>query len=207
MKKILSLTLVAVMLCTTLMLTSCDAVMEMLQQYIPGLDSGVRYTVTEAEWMAAINMENYTVVENSNVSLDGETTTLYKYTKDGYYSKSGSKEKFYAFEGDECYLLEKGENGMVGTYAGSAKINRLPTFWISGASLSEFTYDEANHAYVFSEEMEIMEGFTKKVAFEVRFENGVLVNLTVAIGDNFSKYTISDIGTTVVDIPKYTLGE
>lgn len=207
MKKILSLTLVAVMLCTTLMLTSCDAVMEMLKQYIPGLDSGVRYTVTEAEWMAAINMENYTVVENSNVSLDGETTTLYKYTKDGYYLKAGSKEKFYAFEGDECYLLEKGENGMVGKYAGSEKINRLPMFWISDASLSAFTYDEANHAYVFSEEMEIMEGFTKKVAFEVRFENGVLVNLTVAIGDNFSTYTISDVGTTVVDIPKYTIGE
>lgn len=207
MKKFLSLTLVAMMLLTTLMLTSCDAVMEMLKQYIPGLDSGVRYTVTEAEWMAAINMKNYTVVENSNVSLDGETTTLYKYTKDGYYSKAGSKEKFYAFEGDECYLLEEGENGMVGIYAGSAEINRIPTFWISDASLSDFTYDEANHAYVFSEEMEIMEGFTKKVAFEVRFENGVLVNFTVAIGDNFSTYTISDVGTTVVDIPKYTMGE
>jgi hypothetical protein len=45
--------------------------MEMLQQYIPGLDSGVRYTVTEAEWNAAFKMGNYTITSKNE---DGTQT-------------------------------------------------------------------------------------------------------------------------------------
>lgn len=201
MKKFLSITIVAVMLLSTLMLTSCDAVMEMLQQYIPGLAPEVRYTVTEAEWNAAANMENYTVKGLSDLS-----SGTYKFTKDGYYSNSDGQEKFYAFEGDTCYLLEKGANGMVATWAGSPKTHSIVKFWLSNLSLSELTYDEAKHAYVLSEEGEMLD-VAVKMELEVRFENGVLVNITIKINDNILDYAISDIGTTVVDIPEYTKEE
>lgn len=209
MKKFLSLTLVAMMLLTTLMLTSCDAVMEMLKQYIPGLDSGVRYTVTEAEWNAAFKMENYTA--ESKITSDGETSiSTYKFTKDGYYLKSDYVETFYVFKGETCYLLEEGANGMVATWAGSVESHNIIKQLISGEEFSDFKYDESKKAYVL-EENESMGEQTIYGTMELRFENGVLVNVTITLTMGSNKLVmenaISNVGTTVVDIPKYTMGE
>ena len=98
MKKLLSLALVAVMLCTTLMLTSCEAVMKLVQMYyIMDMESNIRYTVTEEEWNAAINLENYSTEYVTNITGE-EVRTLYKFTKDGYRLNSDDKEEFYIFQ-------------------------------------------------------------------------------------------------------------
>ena len=209
MKKFLSLTLVAVMLCTTLMLTSCDAVMELLQQYIPGLESDVRTTVTEAEWNAALNMENYTA--ESKITYDGETSiSTYKFTKDGYYLKSDYVENIYVFKGDACYLLQEDANGMVATWAGDVESHSIMKQFVAGAEFSDLKYDESKKAYIL-EENESMGEQTLYGIMELRFENGVLVNLTITIANGSDKlvmeYVISNVGTTVVNVPKYTMGE
>ena len=202
MKKFLSLTLVAMMLLSTLMLTSCDAVMEMLKQYIPGLDSGVRYTVTEAEWNAAFKMENYTVTSKNE---DG-TDSVYKFTKEGYISDTEFGNRTYAFKDGKCYLLEKSGNEWVADPRSESDARtHTPLYLFDGLSLSfsDFTYDEARKAYVCGEESE--------AEVVMAFENGVMVKLamTFIFGEKSitMEYVISDVGTTVVNIPKYRMGE
>ena len=199
MKKILSLTLVAMMLLSTLMLTSCDAVMELLQQYISGLVPEVRYTVTEEEWNAAVKMENYTVTSKNE---DG-TVDVYKFSKDGYISDTEYGKRTYVFkDGNAYYLNQVGDSWVADSFGIDARTH-TPLMLLDGLSFSNFTYDEARQAYVYA-----VEGEGELV---VAFENGDMVKLAMimALGEKSLtfEYVISDVGTTVVDIPQYTMGE
>ena len=197
MKKLLSLMLVAMMLLATLMLTSCDAVMELLQQYITGLVPEVRYTVTEAEWNAAVKMENYTVTSKNE---DG-TVDVYKFSKDGYISDTEYGKRIYVFkDGNAYYLNQVGDEWVPDSFGMDARTH-TPLMLLDGLSFSDFTYDEARKAYVCGEESE--------VEVVMAFENGVMVKLamTFIFGEKWitMEYVISDVGTTVVNIPKYTM--
>lgn len=206
MKKLLSLALVAVMLCTTLMLTSCEAVMKLVQlYYIMDMESNIRYTVTEEEWNAAINLENYSTEYVTNITGE-EVRTLYKFTKDGYRLNSDDKEEFYIFQEDTCYLLEKHGEEYVASEAGYAKDHNVLAFWLHNLSLSDFTFDESIHAYVLTE---ISSGYEIKLLVE--FENGVIVSMYTTLADEtgvmFQDYLIYSVGTTTIDFPQYTMGE
>ena len=136
MKKFLSLTLVAMMLLTTFMLTSCDAVMELIQQYIPGAKSEVRYTVPEAEWNAAFKMENYTVTSKNEDGKD----SVYKFSKDGYISDTEFGNRTYAFKDGKCYLLEKSGNEWVADPRSESDARtHTPLYLFDGLSFSGFT--------------------------------------------------------------------
>ena len=196
MKKILSLTLVAMMLLSTLMLTSCDAVMELLQQYIPGLDSGVRYTVTEEEWNAAIKMENYTVTSKNE---DG-TVDVYKFSKDGYISDTEYGKRTYVFkDGNAYYLNQVGDSWVADSFGIDARTH-TPLMLLDGVSFANLTYNEASKAYTYTEDF---------ATLEVYFENGVMVKFAMIMDAGEKtltfEYVISDVGTTVVNIPKYTM--
>ena len=63
MKRILSLTLVAVMLLSTLVLTSCDAITDFFGGLFGGetKEEPARTTITEMEWRNAYKNNNYTL--------------------------------------------------------------------------------------------------------------------------------------------------
>lgn len=206
MKKLLSLILVAVMLLSTLMLTSCNAVMKLVQLYhIMGMESNIRYTVTEEEWNATINLENYTTTCISNITGE-EVSTYYEFTKDGYRLNSDEEEKFYVFKEDTCYLLKQSGEELVASWVGYSKTYKILPFWLSDLSLNDFTYDESKHAYVLTE---VSNGFESKI--EIRFENGVIFDMNLTIGDEsemmFQNYVFYSVGTTTVDFPQYTMDE
>ena len=196
MKKFLSLTLVAIMLLSTLMLTSCDAVMELLQQYISGLVPEVRYTVTEDEWNAAVKMENYTVTSKNE---DG-TVDVYKFSKDGYISDTEYGKKTYVFkDGNAYYLQQVGDSWVADSFGIDARTH-TPLMLLDNVSFANFTYNEARKVYVYTEDF---------ATLEVYFENGVMVKFAMIMDAGEKtltfEYVISDVGTTVVDIPKYTM--
>ena len=209
MKKILSLTLVAIMLLSTLMLTSCDAAIKLVQLYIlSSYDTQlfeIRYTVTEEEWNAAINLENYSTEYVTNITGE-EVCTFYKFTKDGYRLKSDDKEKFYIFQEGTCYLLEKHGEEYVASEAGYAKDHNVLAFWLHNLSLSDFTYDESSHAYVLTQ---IGSGYEIKLV--VKFEDGVIISMYTTLADEtgvmFQNYGIYSVGKTTIDFPPYTMGE
>ena len=196
MKKILSLTLVAMMLLSTLMLTSCDAVMELLQQYISGLVPEVRYTVTEDEWNAAVKMENYTVTSKNE---DG-TVDVYKFSKDGYISDTEYGKRTYVFkDGNAYYLNQVGDSWVADSFGIDARTH-TPLMLLDGVSFANLTYNEASKVYVCAEDF---------ATLEVYFENGVMVKFAMIMDAGEKtltfEYVISDVGTTVVNIPKYTM--
>ena len=206
MKKLLSLTLVAVMLCTTLMLTSCEAVMKLAQlYYIMDMESNIRYTVTEEEWNDTINLENYTTTCITNIT-GKEVSTYYKFTKDGCHLNSDEEEKFYVFKEDACYFLKQSGEELVASWVGYAKTYKILPFWLSDLSLNDFTYNESKHAYVLTE---VSNGFESNI--EIRFENGVIFDMNITIADEsetiFQNYTFYSVGTTTVEFPQYTMGE
>ena len=81
MRKILSLVLVAIMLLSTLVLTSCDTetIMQMIESIMQ--DQGlvapkeVRYTITEEEWNAVMDATNFTFIDSAAMPENGELKT------------------------------------------------------------------------------------------------------------------------------------
>ena len=153
----------------------------------------VRYTVTEEEWNAATVELNYTV----ELVGDGESSFI-KHTADAMELSS----TLIVFVDDKQYEIEL-ENGEYIAYDVT-----LMDFWNGGMLetfvYDEFFYDEENCVYVYDG---IEEVGTK---WEVRFENGVLIyvdTITYEDGEPVRVDTqrYSDIGTTVIDIPEYTI--
>ena len=106
MKKLLSFTLVAVMLLSTLMLSSCDFLTNIFNPS-SNQDAG-RTTITEMEWLNAFNVTNYTM----NVQMNGESiiTVIAADTK-GYINYSGlmnayidGEKQIYVMEYDGVYV-------------------------------------------------------------------------------------------------------
>ena len=154
----------------------------------------IRYTVTQEEWDAAVVEKNYTLTSNKN----GEIFTVQKYTD---YAMDIDGDLFVFIDGKD-YKLYENENGWF-----AYDITGME-YWhgglLEGGDMSEFEYDEEKQAYVYKYWEEY--GYT----IAIRFENGLLVNMTfVDIEDESNVYVreISDIGTTVIDLPDYEIEE
>ena len=155
----------------------------------------IRYTVTPEEWAALVNEKNYTWKRIEN----GEILTIQKYTEyafdiDGHifliiddkvYSLVEEEDGWYAYD---CTDMEFEHNGLM-----------------EGFEMSDFEYDETKQAYLYKYWEE--DGYK----LEVRFKNGIQTSLTIIdVNDesNVAIRLVSDVGTTVIDIPEdYTIVE
>ena len=216
MKKILSLTLVAAMLFSTLLLTSCN-IEDLLSNFgFEGFETmgsyttpaettpeettpaePPRYTITQEEWVAAINSCNFTITITTTDSAIRET--VYLITEDAMEAKlDGVSEMYYTKVGEQFYTLYQPEEGGAwiateGGPEGSVSISHF--VGISEDYFAEYLkYNEASKSYIYEED-------DGKVEFS--FENGKLVKMTL-VEESYS-YVIENAGTTTVTLPEYTI--
>lgn len=158
----------------------------------------VRYTVTEEEWIAATEQRNYTIEQTSDSYY-----LLHKYTDNAM----EIDDSIILFIGDRQYFLDEGEDGYVATDCTALGFEH--NGMLAGAYYDEFVYDEELCAYVCDA---IEEAGAK---WELRFEDGVLVSMTVtlvSVVDGVESTQIiqsyyTNVGTTVIDIPEYVFSE
>ena len=223
MKKFLSLALVAVMLLSTLMFTSCDvnSLMEMLggsfgsattpaettpaettpEETTPPAPK--RYTITEAEWEAILNSTNYTWrISNDYVADVFVTANAAQQTEyDGDISMTG----YFEYKNGAVYqLIDHQSNGEWVAFKTSLtdwnQFSLGKTVGLDGVKIFEgFQYNEATKSYIYEEDGDKAEFF---------FEDGKLIKATATNGTNPDSYwVIENVGTTVVTLPEYTVAE
>lgn len=223
MKKIIALMLVAVMM--VMALTSCDLIDKLL-----GKDSGeTRYTITAEEWDSLNNITNYTCrnVGSNTMSINGDSATYssentVKVTESSYYQNiigtnydgEYTREEYHAIKDGVEYSLSKQEDGTyIGLVSQYNNIYSLGKYIGCSAAFEDLTYDEATHAYTVTENQDGVE-----LQYSFYFENGTLVKLVgigsgeMPVGEGISYHieveatmTISDIGTTVIEVPEFTV--
>ena len=198
MKKLLSFTLVAVMLLSTLMLSSCDFLTNIFNPS-SNQDAG-RTTITEMEWLNAFNVTNYTM----NVQMNGESiiTVIAADTK-GYINYSGSlnayidgEKQIYVMEYDGVYygVMPEGSS-LDGLNFALSEVNfgLLPEI----DNFSDLNYNADAKVYTYKDDSMLM---------ELAFLDGKLVSIN-AVSVNSSYYDIKlevkNIGTTTLEIPEY----
>ena len=154
----------------------------------------IRYTVTAEEWEALVNEKNYTWERFYN----GEIYTIQKYTE---YAMDIDGDVYLYIE-DKIYQLVEEEDGWFAydcTYLELWHLGLLETF-----DMVDFEYDESKQAYLYK----YWEEYGYKL--EVRFENGIHTSLTmIEVGNesNVSVRLVHNVGTTVIEIPEYTIVE
>ncbi len=200
MKKILSLTLVAVMLLSMLMLTSCDPV-ESVTDFFNGIfgEEEARTTISEDEWNKAWDVNNFTF----KVEANGLYMHVYAA---GDLAKSVQSMGDYTI--DVIMDIKNGlmiSDSSVGWLAVNVPSDYYPESitlgsigYLENFEFAELTYDESKKAYVKEEEY---------ASYEFRFEDGKLVYAECR-PENYETeglLTITDIGTTVVEVGEYTI--
>ena len=223
MKKFLSLALVAVMLLSTLMFTSCDvnSLMEMLggsfgsattpaettpaettpEETTPPAPK--RYTITEAEWEAILNSTNYTWKishESNSVEYFVEDNAVCMTLKQGDINYTAYLEKK---NGKVYQITDPYQNGQWVAFEDEQ------TSWKDTPSLGKQTgladselfeklqYNEATKSYIAEDDGYKAEFF---------FEDGKLIKATITDGTNPDRYVmIENVGTTVVTLPQYKM--
>jgi hypothetical protein len=214
MKKILTLALAVLMLVTTLMFTSCDvnSLMEMIggnfgsattpEETTPPAPK--RYTITEAEWEAILESNNYTwktsydssnsveyFVEDNAACMISKRSDI-NYT--AYLEKKNGKVyqitdpyqngQWVAFEDEQTSWKDTPSLGKQTGLADSELFEKLQ-------------YNEATKSYIAEDGDDKAEFF---------FEDGKLIKATITDGTNPDRYVmIENVGTTVVTLPQYKM--
>ena len=203
MKKFLSLTLVAVMLLSTLMLTSCD-IFNTVSDFVGDLFGGdeekdVRTTITEEEWLKAWETTNYTFkLESDGSYMFVETTgEIAKIRTDieGLYSISAIRD---LKTGVMVYESSIGWIGCTDDASGDYDMSLAGIGFVIAYEFSDLTYDESKKAYVVEEEYSSSEFY---------FEDGKLVYIkeVPTNGETEGLIEVTNIGTTVVNLPTYSI--
>ena len=191
MRRILSLTLVAVMLLSTLALTSCDAITGFLSGLF-GNEPEVRTTITEAEWQKTFLLENYTIKStvdyNLEMLIDGSAMKISMSYSTMSIELLADTEKDLAFyQYDTAWIATQTEiSGLVG----DASLN----YWFRDLKYEEFVYEETTKSYTVKTETKI---------YDLHFENGVLSNAMIMPKSttNTGCIEIKNIGSTKVELP------
>lgn len=203
MKRFLSLTLVAIMLFSTLMFTSCAEVKSLINKVL-GREE-VRYTIAADEWAKVDSINNFTMIR-SNKSDDYTSKQIFKYTTDALYMYQGYTFEEYDGIINEAYVdfksqyvIQLDEQGnWVGVYVeGLSEMYKIDKLF--DIAFEDLVYDEDTKAYVYTDEWNQLYSFY--------FENGNLVRVMVASTNAEINETaiIENIGTTTVTLPQYTI--
>ena len=165
-------------------------------------DATIRTTITEDEWNKHTQMNNYT----AKLVLPDYTTHI-KMTEsaaqENYQSDDYNGDTYYAKESDLFYEVSN-HNGTWYKISGNSVVPiyaSLAVFSFSNFNFEDLIYDEDNKTYIVH--------FTnndEEISKTYKFENGVIVSLKDSSPnwDYEAVYYFTDIGTTKVDLPKYT---
>ena len=218
MKKFLSLALVAVMLLSTLLLTSCD-VASILGNLGGSFGSATtpaettpeettppapkRYTITEAEWEAILNSTNYTWKishESNSVEYFVGDNAVCMISKQGDISNTVYGENK---NGKVYQIMDPHQNGQWVAFEDEYASWDDDPSWGKQTGLADgelfeiLQYNEATKSY-------IAEDNGAKVEFF--FEDGKLIKATATDETNPDSYwVIENVGTTVVTVPQYKM--
>ena len=197
MKKILSLTLVCIMMFSALALTSCDDVYKSAESFVKEkLEEWnvvkARTTITREEWDAIVNTKNLTLILSSD-----ENSMKYKISEYAIYINYSGQRVYYAKVDNKVLMIIQIETG---TWIGGEFSDEWPTIELSTLLGDEemfdsLIYDEARKVYTIEKD---------GAHGEFKFENGRLVEAVITSPDSEDKITITKVGTTVVELPVYT---
>jgi hypothetical protein len=198
MKKFLSLALVCIMMLSVFALASCQETPKTTDKTTtttPKQEDLTRYTVTKDEWDAFWNSLNFTVVSTA----DGETQEVRRNGTKLSMSYGGQASFYMEFVDDDTYTIMQDEEGnWLGIQGGIAGMEVMTLNTMLGQFSETFdslTFDEAKKIYTFSD---------VEYSAEYKFENGALVSAKFT-DKEANEVLVSNIGTTVVDIPEYTI--
>ena len=207
MRKLLSLLLVAVMLLSTLMLSSCDF-LDTVGGFFGGLFGGdetvednIRRTITEMEWRKVYSAKNFTMYGE----IDGERLNL-------TFAEGAMAINYHGIDAlidlNTGAIIGKNGNGYVGIDMGSN--TGIASDFIGMANLTlgqleilpEFEYSEL----VYNEESKSYSAKDERTLCEFHFEEGNLVYALMVPADvnEEGKIEIRNVGTTILEIPEYS---
>lgn len=217
MKKLLSLSLAAIMLLVTF--SGCDA-LSTLQNLLDPTEPA-RTTVTEEEWLAALDCSNYTVNGSASYSnANGEkleTDTIYaKVTGHSFYRHQTSgigtnkteKKDYYIIIDNVNYQLVETESGYVANQVNAGYANEKfgDVFGASAdmhAIFACLTYNAEAKNYTGKY---ITDG-NITYTIVVTFVDGQITSADIQrkSGTLEITYNVYSFGSTVVDLPEYTV--
>ncbi|MBR2381810.1 MAG: hypothetical protein IKA84_04900 [Clostridia bacterium] len=210
MKKLLSLTLVALVLLSSLV--SCDMetakgyLVNFLEQFTTTAETQkeIRTTITEEEWNATFKSTNFTITvtagdEGGRIAVT-DSAIIYE-VNTGEISMG-----IFVDVANECLLSETKAGWLAYYMEGlSAELGEMGGITLEMIGLSpdessfaELVYNEETKAYTISYEGSSGEFF---------FEDGLLSKGTISVGEGeyAQTYEIANVGTTVIEIPEYTI--
>ena len=206
MKRILSLTLVAVIVLTTMSLTSCEVVRGFVDGFInevtkPQPKPEARATITEEEWLKIYDISNFTLEMNTNpgkyiIEVSEDFLRLERSDGADYHVNM-------AYDLKNGYLLSETAVGWL-AYEGLGEApseDELKIFemgFLDKVEFSALTYNEETKIYTYQSEDAI---------YDFRFADGVLCSIDArGVDPEDTTYVkISNVGTTVVEISEYTV--
>ena len=207
MKRFLSLVLVAIMLLTTLMFTSCSSVKGFINKVL-GREESIRTTITADEWAKITSINNFTTTVSSK--YEGYSfEQILMCTADAlvmsyYYDFDGTieAEKIY-LDIKRGYEIKSDEQGnWIGTWIDTSSDIIGFSELLPDVSLGDLVYDKNTKSYTWED---------KKYGdlYNFYFENGNLVRMIISSTDSkYPQTTITEnIGTTTVTLPEYTIEE
>ena len=223
MKKLLSFILILAML--TVAMVSCkkdDPTEDPATNNPPAQET--RYTITAEEWAAVCALTNFTATQAGSAvyTSDGvtdteETFAEYKYTATATYHKvqeTGDPiyEEYYALiDGRILNIRLLSSGAFEADVTDRTELdNFAEAFEFDGVTFDTLTYNAEAKAYVLDLSDEDME-----MKYTFYFENGQIVKFVAYatyVEHGFSavmniEVVVSDIGTTAVTVPEYTMGK
>ena len=227
MKKIISLALVTVML--VFALASCDMINKLLGKEPE--KTPVRTTITEEEWKALETTTNFTAegtmsstmsrgeesqTSNSKGLLKQSDTAVYDKTEYLYEDEEPSVDESYYVEkdGKSYYLVDMGSDLGWVAHEDNDIFNTMLDVACGGEEIEfkDLVYDEEKKAYVYTLDEEDIHG-----VISLYFEDGKLVKTVISATGDMGEgedaihaeasqtIVFSNIGTTTVDLPEYTI--
>ena len=203
MKRFLSLTLIAIMLLSTLIFTSCNYVNQAKDfvHGIFGIGDDARYTITEEEWNNAFEITNYTAIMMTD-EYNVITSLDYPYMKYEMVSldDSGLSEVMYMdLQTGDIYYEENGKwVKLTGQYmiVDEERTSLKVDLRIDEINFDDLEYDKETKSYNYNQRTEADMVF--------KFENGVLVSVEMFMkaGLDNTKQIATNFGTTVVELPQ-----
>lgn len=213
MKKVLSLTLVLLMIASTLALTSCDQIASMIpdevKSFIPDAVYDIfpdlaRTTITEEELAKIYEENNFTAKVSMTMgeeTMEVEMLQSNKGTKQTQTYAGESETRWLIVESDGVYELIEEDGKYYGEKVDDEYNYTTLSEILPELSLSDLKYDEENHCYRYAISEDGSEGH-----IVLRFRNGKLYTITMsASAEGISiEYLFTNIGKTEIDVPAYT---
>lgn len=237
MKKILTLLLALSMIIAIASLSSCEIIEQYVPGLDLGVNTDgegneetdnktdapeIRTTVTKDEWLGAMNCTNFSY-EAHNYNKEGKPQMSYKqqYSQTAMYMYSlvaipGAEDEsaqYSAIIDGIGYNITKDENGFVGVNLGATDaVIEIPLSKVMVPDVCE-SWETLFDSLTYNEETKTYTGNCtysgNEATLEASFADGKVVKLEfkfVKLGSNCIA-TYYDFGTTVVEIPEFTVAE